>query len=548
MLFNITDFLDDWQLLADQPATYWYEGNCPQTGQLLRLPRTPLVEAIATQLMRQLEQKEEQFYRGKMYGVLLVKTPEQQLKVIKAFSGVAIHSLALSEWVTPISGRDQVILEEKRTVAKLDELKDKIADLHHIEARKQLKQLTLEFECQLQQFREEQRQAKLIRKNKRESWQQTLTGEALKSALFQLNNESFDASRALKNFKDQWREKLQPLEDKVQQADQEIKRLRNRRKVLSRQLQAQLFQAYSITNFGGESRSLNSFMQERHLPTGTGECCAPKLLHYAATHQLIPLAMAEFWWGKDSIDKRSGQFYGACEERCQPLMGFLLSGLDHEVGSVVSQGDSQLDILYEDQFLIAVNKPDGLLSTPGRYLKSQDSVLSRLRNQYPDGMNLRAIHRLDQDTSGILLIARNGEIQNLLSQQFRQRKIHKVYEALLNGVLNIDQGTINLPLWSAPNDRPYQSVYEEKGKRSITEFRVIKWEDNITRIEFIPLTGRTHQLRVHSANQKGLGIPILGDRLYGLSEYSRLCLHARELIFLHPQTQEKVRLFSQTPF
>jgi tRNA pseudouridine32 synthase/23S rRNA pseudouridine746 synthase len=514
MLFNITDFIDNWQTLAEQPATYWYEGICPKTGQLLRLARTPLVEAIAHQLMVQLEQKGEQFYRGKMYGVLLVKTPDKQLKVIKAFSGLGIHSLDLQEWVSPISGKDQVILEEKRTVAKLDELKEKIVALQRLAERERLKQLKSDFESQLQQFREQQRQAKLIRQEKRAFFQKTLTGSDLEVALSQLNNESFDASQALKKFKNQWKEKLQPLEDKVKEVDQQIQQLKSRRKVLSRKLQSQLFQAYSITNFGGESRSLDSFMAEKYFPTGTGECCAPKLLHYAATHRLIPLAMAEFWWGKDNTDKRSSQFYGACEERCQPLMGFLLSGLDNRE-KTVKIAEQGFNILYEDQSLIAVNKPEGLLSTPGRYLETQDSVLSRLRHQYEDGMNFRAIHRLDQDTSGILLIARNGEIQNLLSQQFRQRKIHKVYEALLNGSLTIDEGIINLPLWGDPDRRPYQSVNEEKGKGSLTQFKVIKREDNLTRIEFIPLTGRTHQLRVHAADQKGLGMAILGDRLYG---------------------------------
>ncbi|MGK7932108.1 MAG: pseudouridine synthase [Microcystaceae cyanobacterium] len=547
MLFNLTDFIEDWQTLAGQTATYWYEGICPKTGQLLRLPRTPLVEAIAHQLMRQLEQKDEQFYRGKMYGILLVETSDQQLKVIKAFSGLAIHSLDLQEWVSPISGKDQVILEEKRTVAKLDELKEKIADLQNIPEREQLQQLKEKFEAELQQLREQQHQAKLKRQEKRALFQQTLTGSTLKLALSQLDNESFNASRALKEFKDQWKEKLQPLEDKVKGVDSKIKQLKTRRKVLSRQLQSQLFQAYSITNFGGESRSLDSFMQEKYFPTGTGECCAPKLLHHAATHRLIPLAMAEFWWGKDSTDKRSGQFYGACEERCQPLMGFLLSGLNSSEKALKITAQ-QLDILYEDQSLIAINKPEGLLSTPGRYLETQDSVLSRLRHQYPDGMNFRAIHRLDQATSGILLIARNGETQNILSQQFRQRKIHKVYEALLNGILKVDQGMIKLPLWGDPNDRPYQSVNEKKGKRSLTQFKVIQRENNLTRIEFIPLTGRTHQLRVHAADKQGLGIPILGDRLYSLSEYSRLCLHARELVFYHPKTQEKIKLISPTPF
>jgi tRNA pseudouridine32 synthase/23S rRNA pseudouridine746 synthase len=549
MLLEITDFLDNWQALIDQPVTYWYEGICPKTGQLLRLPRTPLVEAIAYQLMRQLEAKDEYFYRGKMYGILLVKTPDQQLKVLKAFSGLAIHSLELNEWVSMISGKDQIILEEKRTVAKLEEMKEEIAYLQTLPEGEDLKKLQEQFEQALQIFKEQQAQAKLIRQEKREYFQQNLTGMALKLALEELNNQSYDDSKALKKFKDTWKEKLQPLQDKVTEIENQIKQLKARRKSISRHLQGQLFQAYSLTNFSGESRSIDSFMNYGGFPTGTGECCAPKLLHYAAIHQLIPLGMAEFWWGKDSKDKVSGQFYGACRERCQPLMGFLLSGLSlTENSSTVT--DKTLTILYEDPFLIAVNKPTGLLSTPGRYFETQDSVLSRLRHQYEDGMNFRAIHRLDQDTSGILLIARNGNIQNLLSQQFRQRNIHKVYEALLAGIVKIDQGIIKLPLWGDPNNRPYQRVNDEKGKgkRAITQFKVMERQDNLTRIEFIPLTGRTHQLRVHAADKKGLGTPILGDHLYGSPPYSRLCLHAKELGFIYPNTQEKVILKTETPF
>lgn len=549
MLFNLSDFLDNWDHLVDQPPTYWYEGICPKTNQLLRLPRTPLVEAIADQLIQQLNQINEPFYRGKMYGILLVKTPLGDLKVLKAFSGLAIDKLNLDEWIPPISGKAQVILEEKRTVANLDELKDKITQLQALSDREKLIQLQQKFEEELQSLKNQHRQGKLIRQQKREYFQETLSGSALKLAIDQLNDQSYQDTKELKKFKDQWKEILQPFQEIVTAADHKIHQYKQRRKFLSRQLQSQLFQAYSITNFGGESRSLDSFMTEGAFPTGTGECCAPKLLHYAAIHLLTPVAMAEFWWGKDTYDKTSGQFYGACEERCQPLMGFLLSGLNlTENPSYVE--DIKIEILYEDSVLIAVNKPAGLLSVPGRYFDKQDSILSRLRHLYEDGLSFRAIHRLDQDTSGILLIARNGMIQNLLSQQFRRRKINKVYEALLEGILSQDQGIIKLPLWGDPYHRPYQSVNweKDKGKSSVTRFKVINREEKYTRIEFIPLTGRTHQLRVHASHSEGLGIPILGDRLYGSSSYFRLCLHARELSFIHPETQDKMSLKANTPF
>jgi tRNA pseudouridine32 synthase/23S rRNA pseudouridine746 synthase len=210
---------------------------------------------------------------------------------------------------------------------------------------------------------------------------------------------------------------------------------------------------------------------------------------------------------------------------------------------------AKLPILYEDEWLIAVNKPAGLLSVPGRYSDRQDSVLSRLRHLLPDGMALAAVHRLDQDTSGILLLARDRQTHRQLSQQFQQRRVHKVYEAVLSGSVIADRGAIALPLWSDPQNRPYQKVDEEQGLPSLTHFQVISREGDYTRVEFVPLTGRTHQLRVHSADFRGLAVPILGDRLYGCSVVaSRLHLHARELRFEHPQFGQTLYLRAKTPF
>ena len=213
------------------------------------------------------------------------------------------------------------------------------------------------------------------------------------------------------------------------------------------------------------------------------------------------------------------------------------------------RGKVSLPIVYEDEWLIAVNKPAGLLSVPGRYRDCQDSVLSRLRHWLPDGMEIMAVHRLDQDTSGILLLARNPQTYRQLSQQFQQRQVHKVYEAVLSGFVTTERGEIELPLWGNPENRPYQQVDDVRGKLSLTRFQVIAREGDYTRVEFIPLTGRTHQLRVHAADVRGIGIPILGDRFYGCSAVaSRLHLHARELRFEHPQSGQILHLHAKTPF
>jgi tRNA pseudouridine32 synthase / 23S rRNA pseudouridine746 synthase len=186
------------------------------------------------------------------------------------------------------------------------------------------------------------------------------------------------------------------------------------------------------------------------------------------------------------------------------------------------------------------------LSVPGRTIDLQDSVLTRLRQLYPE---IYTVHRLDRDTSGILLLARDRQTYRQLSQQFEDRQINKVYEAILGGRVAVEQGSIDLPLWGDPLDRPRQKVDFNLGKPSLTKFQVLGQIDGDTRIEFFPITGRTHQLRVHAADPQGLGACILGDRLYGCqANVKRLHLHARELSFTHPHTLERISLQTQCPF
>ncbi len=573
-LHSLLDFTDCFTECDREPielsANYWYEGLCPQSGELLRLPRDRMSENLARGLMQYLAADDSYDREGKMYGILVVEMPWGEQRILKAFSGLLNGCSVVEGWVPPIPGRDRVAFFEASTLTQLEAMKQELIALHQLPQRQEYETLFSEFELQLQVLSDRHRNCKQQRDEKRQLLCQSLAPEILEISLEQLNQASRLEGIERKQLKRERDEILQPLKVLIEAADGRMRGLKQRRKELSRELQTQMHAAYTLVNFLGKSRSIQQLMPTNSIPTGTGDCCAPKLLHCAAVHNLKPLAMAEFWWGPPSGDKIQGEFYGACGDRCQPLMGFLLSGLSQNqsvsnnmADGVAAQPTSHdflggtdilpvaemLPIIYEDKWLIAVNKPSGLLSVPGRYLENQDSVLSRLRNLLPDSFDLTAVHRLDLETSGILLLARDKETSIQLNQQFEHRQVEKVYEAVLSGTVNVDAGTIELSLWGDPENRPYQQVHSEYGKPSVTGFRVMAREGNCDRIEFLPLTGRTHQLRVHAADVRGLGIPILGDRLYGCrAAVSRLHLHARELSFEHPQLGEWLHLQAMTPF
>ncbi|PSB02929.1 RluA family pseudouridine synthase [Merismopedia glauca] len=528
MLHLVSDFINRLSLSDNSPPSYWYQGYNPESGELLKLPRTSEVEAIAHGLMAYIAEDEIYAREGKMYGVLLVALPDGERRVLKAFSGLLNGSSIVEGWVPPIPGREAVSGIESQTLSQLAAIKQELITLKQLPERQEYAKLVQEFEQRLQVMS----QCHTQRKQQRHAQRLEYLTEA---DLAQLEAESRQDKRERKQLKQQRDTALSHLKALITAADSRISELKQQRRELSRQLQLQMHDAYLLMNFAGKSRSLKELIPQG-LPTGTGDCCAPKLLHYAAENALKPLAMAEFWWGNQINDKIAGEFYPACTERCQPIMGFLLSGLS----------EPDLSVIYQDECLIAINKPSGLLSVPGRYLETQDSVLSRLRDTLPE---IRSVHRLDLETSGILLFAKDANTYTHLSQQFQNRQVQKVYEAVLDGTIEVESGIIDLPLWGNPEKRPFQEVNWECGKASLTKFQILAQEGKYTRIQFMPITGRTHQLRVHAADQRGLGIAILGDRLYGCNPVTnRLHLHARELSFQHPQSGKVMRLQVKTPF
>lgn len=516
-------------------VTAWYESICPASKERCRLPRTRAAESLAQQLMKELAAADKFNYEGKMYGVLLVEMPSGEKRFLKAFSGLLQGQKNVEGWVPMIDGGDRLILEEQDILAQLREIRKKIIHLETLPERNQYQRLTEKWLATITQFNEERRQNKQQRQQQRQEFTRKLKGQVLSTVLEELEAVSRRESNQKQELKRQRDQELSALETLINQADQELILLRQRRKNLSRNLQKQMHRVYQLKNFAGESQAIADLFPQG-LPTGTGDCCAPKLLHYAAKHQLKPLALAEFWWGKNTHDKTVGEFYLACEERCKPILGFLLSGLEKKsFTEIIKSPELPLEIIYEDHDLFAIHKPAGLPSIPGRSSQNYDSAFARLRR---DLGQVFLVHRLDQDTSGVLLFAKNAETQQYLHEQFKQRKIQKIYEALLEKEVEQIQGMIDLPLWSDTADRPRQKVNYEFGKSSQTHF--IKLSKN--HIQLKPITGRTHQLRVHCAHSQGLNNPILGDRLYGTKPSSRLHLYATSLTLTHPKTTRAIEI------
>ena len=283
-------------------------------------------------------------------------------------------------------------------------------------------------------------------------------------------------------------------------------------------------------------------------PSGAGECCAPKMLQYALTHGITPLALAEFWVGAPSRTeiRHEGAFYAPCSGKCVPILRHMLDGLEIEDWRLKIEDFNKPQILYEDEWLMVVNKPAGLLSVPGK--NDEPSVEDYFKFKISNCKFIKAVHRLDQDTSGLLVLAKTPEVYKTLQAYFQRRDILKRYEAvlrpnddaLLNGANDANDGMIDLPLLPNPYDRPRQMVDREHGKVAITRYKIRERRaDGTLLVDFYPLTGRTHQLRVHAAHPEGLNAPIVGDRLYGQAG-ERLMLHAAEIKFMHPVTSHEM--------
>jgi tRNA pseudouridine32 synthase/23S rRNA pseudouridine746 synthase len=486
---------------------------------------------------------------GKMFGVLVVENSKNEIGFLAAYSGKLADSNEHAYFVPPVFDmltKDGFYKPEEEIVSNLN------TQLEELEKNEDFKRLKIYFETEnkvakkeIEESKKELREKKRERKIKRNLAATKVANDELSETDFEnlkeeLKDESLKQQYFFKKLQFSWQERLENAENQLRVFTDKITALKNERKQRSNQLQQRLFDNYKFLNAKGDYKSLQTiFSKELEIapPAGAGECAAPKLLHYAYKNNLKPIALGEFWWGQSpkSEIRKHREFYPSCRNKCEPILGFMLEGLEVEENPMLTNPaeGKDLEIVYEDDYLLLVDKPSEFLSVPGRNIK--DSVQTRMQKLYPDAM---LVHRLDQSTSGLLLVAKNQETYHNLQSQFIKRTVNKRYLAILDGVLKEKTGFVDLPLRVDLNNRPHQLVCYEHGKSAKTKYDILEIKDGKTRVYFYPLTGRTHQLRVHAAHPDGLNAAIVGDDLYG-KRANRLYLHAEYLEFSHPKTKRR---------
>ena len=553
------------------------------------------------------EEWQEELAFGKMFGVLIVQKENKQetakkeavneIGYLAAFSGNLAGKNLHPYFVPPVYDLLQPEGFFKIEEEQISSINIRIRELEnnrsYLDLKEKWKTETEQAKAILNQAKAALKAAKEAREIRRQS-SSALSEEEQASLI----RESQYQKAEYKRLEKKWKKRLEELETETRHFETEIEQLKTERKERSAALQRKLFGQFRMLNARGEVKDLYTIFEQtvqKVPPAGAGECALPKLLQYAYLHQLKPLAMAEFWWGdspKNEI-RHHGYYYPSCKGKCEPILQHMLQGLEVDENPLLNpvHEEEELEIVFEDEWLLVVNKPAGMLSVPGK-AEDRDSVYHRLKKKYPEATGPMIVHRLDMATSGLLLVAKTKEVHQDLQAQFANRSIKKRYVAVLDGAIikteketkpiaekaillaketvstkktakaerTGNTGRIELPLCLNPLDRPRQMVSSEHGKEAITEYQIISESERITsesentfnesnridesersinesrkytRIVFYPLTGRTHQLRVHAAHPEGLGCPILGDELYG-KKADRLYLHAEYIEFRHP--------------
>jgi tRNA pseudouridine32 synthase/23S rRNA pseudouridine746 synthase len=493
---------------------------------------------------------------GKMFGILVVQNQQNEIGYITAVSGKLGEKNLHKKFVPPIYDRltkDSYFLREEnvlnsmnRAVENLENNPEYLALLTQEKAEKE------KAAADIQEKKAALKAAKKDRDLRREKARPELSVEAYAALEAALGKESMDAHYFFNDVNRYWQHILKPIQEKLSVFTDQIATLKEQRKKKSAALQQYLFEQYQFLNSKKEVKNLSQLFAEntgQNLPSGSGECAAPKLLQYAFLHDLKPIAMAEFWWGQSpSKEIRKHQhYYPACKGRCKPILAHMLAGMEMDINPMLHNLSigKEIETVFEDEELIVIYKPTEFLSVPGIYV--EDSVYTRVKQQVKNISGPIIVHRLDMSTSGLLVLAKSKKVHKELQSQFINKTVQKRYTALLDGIVRDDKGTINLPLRVDLDDRPRQLVCYEHGKPAQTNWEVVERKNGKTKIHFYPISGRTHQLRVHASHLLGLNTPIVGDDLYG-KKADRLHLHADTLAFLHPRTKEKMTFHKKAEF
>ena len=556
----------------------------------------PLCIAACKELQAYLAERKdwrEEIAKGKMFGVLIVKKNDKEIGYLAAYSGQIGGRSDWKGFVPAVFDYLQPDGYFKTHEAKITELNQRIAHLINNPEIKETERIlnklhkVQEHKLNLHKMQITEAKAKRDARRQEASLHPDTKGLTPEEEQAMIKESQF-LKAELRRFKKLISQKtpLEEMYDNYQKGLQEIKQLR---KSDSDELQKWLFSQFKMLNDKGESKDLLEIFKEFNQmvpPAGSGECCEPKLLQYAFEHGLKPIQMAMFWWGESPKEeiRHHLHFYPACNGKCKPILHWMLPADVFEQASADAYIYNKVEILYEDQELAVIHKPEGMLSVPGKDAQ-QPSIYSWARKQFPEATGPLIVHRLDMATSGLMVIAKTEFAYHRLQEQFTSHQVQKRYVAIVcckdkDMAQRIKDATkmISLPLMPDYLDRPRQIVNHEQGKEAITEYEVLGSEERrvkseefnsaanhevqssnlkvqssnlkvqCIRLALYPKTGRTHQLRVHCAHREGLDAPILGDPLYGNVKADRLYLHAEAITFKHPLTGKEIHIERKADF
>lgn len=482
---------------------------------------------------------------GKMLGVMIAVDSCNERHTLYAFSGqLGDGGFCHPGFVEPVFDylqpdgyfkiKETDISRQNIEIAKFEEY-----DLANI--KEDYERIKEKLNAEVADYKERCRLSKIKRDAKRKS------GACDADELASMIRESQFEKAELHRLKKKLATIIEPYALKLKNAQCHLEVLKEKRRSDSEALQTWLFSNFLLLNARGERRSLSDIFADTPMgipPSGAGECCGPKLLQSAYLRGWQPVAMAEYWYGKPKGGeiRRHGEHYPACRGKCLPVLSWMLQGLSVEPPL---NEDFRLntyrnpEIIYENQWFCVVNKPSGMLSVPGKGLAV--SLQQWLTGKYGTDRVIKMAHRLDQDTSGLIIATFGQQSFKVMQYLFATRRVKKTYVAELEGDYESRdiprQGRIELPLCPDWFDRPRQRVDFDGGKEAKTDYEFTSVVEGRSRVKFSPHTGRTHQLRVHAASEKGLGMPIVGDRLYGSRagrDSKRLLLHAEKIEFTFP--------------